>query len=45
MEVTQKNVAEIVKAGRCLWKIENECFNTLKDQGYPPGLDYTLLAF
>ena len=24
----------MVKAGRCRWKIENECFNTLKNQGY-----------
>jgi len=23
-----------VKGGRCKWKIENECFNTLKNQGY-----------
>ncbi|MCP4990175.1 MAG: hypothetical protein GY928_30290 [Colwellia sp.] len=22
------------QAGRCRWKIENECFNTLKNQGY-----------
>ena len=24
----------MVKAGRSRWKIENECFNTLKNQGY-----------
>jgi len=24
----------MVKAGRCRWKIENEGFNTLKNQGY-----------
>ncbi len=24
----------LVKAGRARWKIENEGFNTLKDQGY-----------
>jgi hypothetical protein len=24
----------MTKAGRCRWKIENECFNTLKNQGY-----------
>lgn len=28
------NVESLVKAGRCRWKIENECFNTLKNQGY-----------
>ncbi len=34
IEITQKNVALLVRAGRCRWKIENECFNTLKNQGY-----------
>lgn len=34
IEVTQENVAKLAKAGRCRWKIENECFNTLKNQGY-----------
>ena len=24
----------LVKGGRARWKIENECFNTLKNQGY-----------
>lgn len=28
------NIVEMVKAGRCRWKIENETFNTLKNQGY-----------
>jgi len=32
--ITNKNVVTIVKGGRCRWKIENECFNTLKNQGY-----------
>jgi hypothetical protein len=32
--VSKKNVAELVKAGRARWKIENETFNTLKNQGY-----------
>lgn len=32
--VTSDNVVELVKAGRCRWKIENETFNTLKNQGY-----------
>lgn len=34
IEVTEKNVATLVAGGRCRWKIENECFNTLKNQGY-----------
>jgi hypothetical protein len=28
------NIAELVQAGRAKWKIENEAFNTLKNQGY-----------
>jgi len=28
------NVSDIVAAGRARWKIENETFNTLKNQGY-----------
>lgn len=34
LEVTKQNVDTMVKAGRARWKIENECFNTLKNQGY-----------
>lgn len=34
LEVTTENVKEIVKGGRARWKIENETFNTLKNQGY-----------
>lgn len=34
LEVTEKTVETFVKGGRCRWKIENECFNTLKNQGY-----------
>lgn len=33
-EVTSHNIVDLVKAGRCRWKVENECFNTLKNQGY-----------
>jgi len=33
-KVTAQNVEELVEAGRCRWKIENETFNTLKNQGY-----------
>lgn len=32
--ITAENVELLVRAGRCRWKIENECFNTLKNQGY-----------
>jgi len=28
------NVYEIMRAGRARWRIENETFNTLKNQGY-----------
>ena len=34
IEITEANVERMTKAGRCRWKIENECFNTLKNQGY-----------
>jgi hypothetical protein len=34
LEVNEKTVKDIVKGGRCRWKIENETFNTLKNQGY-----------
>ena len=34
MEVTEENVFEIMRGGRARWKIENETFNTLKNQGY-----------
>ena len=32
--VHENNVKELVKIGRCRWKIENETFNSLKNQGY-----------
>ena len=32
--VSKENVAQLVRIGRCRWKIENETFNTLKNQGY-----------
>jgi hypothetical protein len=34
IEVNDSNVTKLAKGGRCRWKIENECFNTLKNQGY-----------
>jgi len=33
-KVSRQNIVELVKAGRARWKIENETFNTLKNQGY-----------
>ena len=32
--ISRDNVRELVRGGRCKWKIENETFNTLKNQGY-----------
>lgn len=34
LPVNAKNIVEMVEAGRCRWKVENECFNTIKNQGY-----------
>lgn len=34
LPVTQEQIETLVKGGRCRWKVENECFNTLKNQGY-----------
>ena len=33
-KVEEATVSKLVKIGRCRWKIENEVFNTLKNQGY-----------
>lgn len=35
MTVSRKNVRELVRGDRARWKIENETFNTLKNQGLP----------
>jgi len=32
--ISEENVAGLVQAGRCRWKIENEDFNNLKTKGY-----------
>jgi hypothetical protein len=32
--ITKKNVEWIMRGGRARWRIENETFNTLKNQGY-----------
>lgn len=34
MEVTEENIYTLMRIGRSRWKIENETFNTLKNQGY-----------
>lgn len=34
LPVTLNNICEFTKGGRARWKIENETFNTLKNQGY-----------
>ena len=34
LTVTTANVFELMRGGRARWKIENETFNTLKNQGY-----------
>jgi hypothetical protein len=33
-EITDLNVYELMRGGRARWKVENETFNTLKNQGY-----------
>jgi hypothetical protein len=32
--ISEDNIIQLVKGGRSRWKIENEAFNTLKNQGY-----------
>jgi len=34
LDVTDDNVYDIMRAARARWRIENETFNTLKNQGY-----------
>ena len=34
LRVNQRNVYALMRGGRARWKIENETFNTLKNQGY-----------
>ena len=34
VELRQNNVIKVMRAARARWKIENETFNTLKNQGY-----------
>ncbi len=34
LDLNRSIIAKLVAGGRCRWKIENETFNTLKNQGY-----------
>ena len=34
LAITRENARHLVRGGRARWKIENETFNTLKNQGY-----------
>jgi hypothetical protein len=34
LKLSWRNVQQVMRAGRSRWKIENEIFNTLKNQGY-----------
>ena len=34
LKITTKTAKTILDAARARWKIENECFNTLKNHGY-----------
>ena len=42
LTITQDNAYDIMRAGRTRWRIENETFNTLKNQGYNLGHNYGL---
>lgn len=42
IEITCENAFTIMKAGRSRWRIENETFNTLKNQGYHLGHNFGL---
>jgi hypothetical protein len=41
-EITEKNAYDLMRAGRARWRIENETFNTLKNQGYHLEHNYGL---
>lgn len=40
--ITKENVFQLMRGGRARWKIENETFNTLKNQGYHLEHNYGL---
>ena len=42
LDVTEDNVHLFMRGARARWKIENETFNTLKNQGYNFGHNYGL---
>jgi hypothetical protein len=42
LEVTEDNVYKFMRGARARWKIENETFNTLKNQGYHFGHNFGL---
>lgn len=42
LEITKDNVYRFMRGARARWKIENETFNTLKNQGYNFGHNYGL---
>jgi hypothetical protein len=42
LAVTTDTVYQIMRGGRARWRIENETFNTLKNQGYHFGHNYGL---
>jgi len=42
LDITEKNVYQFMRGARARWKIENETFNTLKNQGYNFGHNYGL---
>lgn len=42
LKITVDNAFDIMRAGRARWKIENETFNTLKNQGYNLEHNYGL---
>lgn len=40
LPISKNNVIKLMKGARARWKIENETFNTLKNQGYNFGHNY-----
>jgi len=40
LTITSDNAQHLVRGGRARWKIENETFNTLKNQGYQFGHNF-----
>lgn len=34
ISILESNIETLVRAGRCRWKSENECFNVMKNHGY-----------